>query len=516
MPSGSTVVIKYDGTDITSYVEFADATFEAAMNAVPGTFAFSCKDPSQALSFVTGKKITLDIDGVRIFGGYLTQVSRGYAFDADKVPGSPGAFKNRIWKLAGVDYNILFDKRVLRRPADYLSQIPTVVISQTDGQLIGTLCSSYLDLPSGFDSTSFIDGIKTFSSFAWEQQGTKWRVQMEDFVQWTAALYYIDGNLALHHHSIATTVKRWGFSDKPNNNGITASPATYQGATMGPREVDGVEDGSILVNDMFVWGGSPFAGSGGTVFSRSTDATSETAHGVWQQSETDFGVQGFGLQAGVDARSTLVVNGSTDAISSQQNVGLKYPQWNFQFGWFAHDVPILSGVHNHLVPGELSTITLWVYSTDGGVTPLTQVLPMRSVRVTFPDLDHTGKGYVRFDGTFGLQHDDPFTLWRFLLQQQKLATSVAAIVGSTDNSSTAFPFGSDGDFILTPNPGSGVTVFTAPAGYVAGTTTLLLNGLGQRRGTDYLESDPEAGQITMTTAPVATDNPLELLCKVLG
>ena len=84
--TGSTVVITYNGTNITSHVMFEATTFEVQFSAVPGTFDMTLKDPEQVLGpFITGKEITLSIDGVLMFGGYLTQVSRKFAFPADRT-----------------------------------------------------------------------------------------------------------------------------------------------------------------------------------------------------------------------------------------------------------------------------------------------------------------------------------------------------------------------------------------------------------------------------------------------
>ena len=68
------------------------------------------------------------------------------------------------------------------------------------------------------------------------------------------------------------------------------TPATFQGATTGFRQVEATEDGSFLANDALVWGGSKFAGpAGATVFDRVEAGTSESDHGRWQYSETHFG-----------------------------------------------------------------------------------------------------------------------------------------------------------------------------------------------------------------------------------
>ena len=41
--------------------------------------------------------------------------------------------------------------------------------------------------------------------------------------------------------------------------------------------------------------------------------------------------------------------------------------------------------------------------------------------------------------------------------------------------------------------------------YISGTAAVFINGLQQRKGTDFTESDATTGEITFVTAPLATD-----------
>lgn len=509
MPSGSSVVITYDGTDITRYVLFASATFEAQLNATPGTFEFTVKDVDQTFSFITGREVTLTVDGQLIYGGYLTMVSDKFAIPVDDTTaahGGPEAVQTRQYVLRGVDYNILFDKRVLRNASNYLKQIPSFSPSRTIGDLIrNDLTQLYLDIPAGFDTTTFVDNIGTLpntsgqTKLAWMQQGTTWRKQMEDFTQFNGARWYIDAEKNLHLHALDTSEARWGFSDVPNKR-LVVPGTIYQGASYGFRELDATEDGSALVNDALVWGGSEWAGSGGTVFAREENAESEAEHNRWQMAETHFGEQGFGIQEGVDARATLIVNGSPSQ-QGDQLYGLKHPQWQFRFAWFAHDVPTLVSAKDHLVPGQLVTTTL--YTFGDATHPLIQTLPLRQVRISFPMLDPDGFGYVRFDGFFGLQANDPWTLWRYLLKTTTRISNV--VIATVDNSSESCLYGSFGNFYPEETPDGSTTVFHVKFGYIAGTTSVFLNGILQRGGADYFESDPESGEFTFFRAPASTD-----------
>jgi hypothetical protein len=510
----STVVIEYDGSDISDHVLWESASFESQMGAVPGIFSFECKDEEQELSFVTGKRITLDVDGVRLFGGFLTQVTRDPSiFPADHIPADPTDYRNRTWQLAGVSYNILFDRLILHNSADHLHQIPAVS-DVYDGALIRSYLPDYIDEPGDLDMSTYVDDIKHYDSYTWKQQGTQWREVMENWTQWTGALVYIDGSMNLHHQELDTTIKRWGFSDKPNNDSITALPLDYQDATIGMREVEASEDGSVIVNDAFIWGGGIFAGSGSTVFARETNSSSITDHGRWQLAETHFGEKDYGLQSGVDARADVIVNGPPGATPANQQRGLKYAQQQLRLAWFAHNVPRLSGSPDHIVPGELSTITLWVYSEDGGTTPLTRLLPMRSATITFPQINEDGS-YVRFDGFFGLQPDDPYTLWRFLLRAQNRIIRESRPAATVNLESTGAFAGSVYFDAAVETPNGSITTFSIPFAYLAGSTKVYRNGLLQVRGTHYTESDPENGEISFYAAPLTGDN-LLVDCVVAG
>ena len=525
MASGSVVVITVAGVNITAAVLWASATFESQLNAVPGTFEFTVKDVDHSFSFVTGSEVVLTIDGVRYYGGFLLQVQRTYPFPAmDTVTVAP-VDTARYFVLRGVDYNILFDKRVLRNPANYLVQIPNFANTMTAGELIRQMCTDYLDIPSGFDTSTYVDDLDppfdpddpSVSQGAWNQQGDTFRQQMESFTLISGAVWYFDADKNLHHHSIESAVQRWGFSDQPNRTAtVSSSPVSYQGVTVGPRAIEATQDGSYKVSDALIWGGSQFAGAaGGTVFARET-ASPGTGIVSYQIGQTHFGEPTGSNQAGVDAIANVIVNGSPGAVGADQNRGLKYDQWSIKLDWYAHAVPTLSGSRDHIRPGFISTITLKVFETSG--TDLVQYLPLRQVTLSFPQLDPTGKGYVQFSGLFALQPDDPYSLWRFLLKLR--AKKPVPTVTTTTDASTSSTYGSYGSFVPTPVPNGAATVFTIGFGYIAGTTSVYRFPSGQiggyllRRGIDYTETDPVAGKITIPV-PIPAGDELLVNCRTL-
>ena len=281
------------------------------------------------------------------------------------------------------------------------------------------------------------------------------------------------------------------------------SPASYQGATYGFSKVEATEDGTYLANDVLVWGGSEWAGSGGTVFHRSQNATSISDHGRWQHAETHFGETLYKSTAGVTAVADAIIDGPPGTDATGQQKGLKYPQWSFTFTWYSDQVPDLSGVPDHIRPGDLVTVNLSVF----GVTKL---LPVRTLRISFPDAFEgdpaTDDRLVQFEATFGLQLSDSFTLWRYVLKNQARVANTVYTQAIVSDSSTTTSFGAAYSGVPTPTPNGVHTVFTIPFGYIPGTLSVYLNGLVQRPGTDFTESDNEAGEFTMTSAPLSTDN----------
>lgn len=522
MPTPSDVVITIDGEDVTPYVLFSTASFEAQVNAIPGTFEISLKDPDQSLEFVTGKEITLDIDGQRMYGGFVTQVARKFFFpavDTSDAVGGPAAVKTRMWVLRGVDYNVLFDKRVLRNPDNFLSQIPNFNGGRKDGDLIrNDLTASYLDLATdGLDTTTEVDDVICPFSVtddpldaqcdptkvgAWMQQGSTWRKQMEDFAQFSGSIWYINPDKQLVWKALETFEARWGFSDVPNKDTVVGAEGTFMGSTYGFRELDATEDGSFFVNDALIWGGSEFAGaSGGTVFARKESATSQADHGRWQYAETHFGEEGYRILDGVEVRAAVIVNGQPGSVGGDTTRGLNHEQWQLKLSWYAHDVPLVSSVRDHLKPGNIVYIELQTFGIEG---PTVQILPIRQFRISFPTLNPDGDSFVRFDGTFALQLDDPYTLWRYLLKQRSLAGRAGA-VSSADNTDTDVVYGTQYRDAPLETPDGIITVFSIPFAYIAGMLHVFRNGIQGIPGVDFDELDPNAGTFEFTTAPLATD-----------
>ncbi len=535
MPSylPSEVLITIDGNDVTRYVRPDLTSFDTQMNAGIGSCTITLRDLDQELNLVTGHEIAFSLDSMPQWGGYVSGVRRKFAFPAvDTVTRAPSAVRERVWEIRGVDFNILFDKRVLRNPVDYLHHLPTFSQSSMDGALIreALVDSKYFDIEPEFDVTTEVDDIlppydalelapEEFDG-SWLEQGSTLRKQIEDFAAISGAVYYFTADKVLHYKPLEEVVARWGFSDFPNYDPIDIGTPGYQDATIGPREIDASQEGgpSTITNDVFIWGGSEWAGgTGQTVFARVTDDDSVDANGRWQKSENHLGEQHYKIQSNVTARGNAIVYGTPDPDVPLTGfaLGERFPQWNVSLTWSGHRVP-RDGVPDHLVAGQLVNIELQTFAEDA--EPLQLLLPLRRLSVSFPAIPEEGDGadpptWVEFRGSFGLQLSDPASIWRYMLRRggANAAIRPLAVVDGTA------PAAYGSVLTIEPEPATdgSTTVFTLPdgRGYIAGTLELYLSGARLRRGIEFTETDPDVGEFTLTTAPSGSDW-LWVVCRI--
>ena len=527
-PEGSVVQLISDpegaAIDITAHAVISQASFTVASNATPGEAEIGLRDMDRDLGpFISGKRLKLLIDDQEMWAGFMLMPGMTSFFPAGDGKENT---KARRWTLRAVDNNRLMDARVLRRPTNYLKAIPDITTDTYDGELLRHALDNYFDMPSWLDITNQIDDIRypaggdisSADPWAWQTQGSKLRQVAEDLALWSAAVYYIGPDDAFHYHAVQDRECSWGFSDRPNHIPITQT-TPFEGVYTGFRELNADEDGSQLATDALVWGGSPFAGSGGTVFHRATDASLEAIHGKWQMTEAHFNETNYKLQKGVDQRAHMIVYGSPThdlsltapgSVAGEGPRGLRFPQYSYSFGWSQKDVPELAGVKRHLYPGDVVPIQLWAFSEDGGMTPLTKFLPLRSLSINFPSGAREGKAHVQFRGTFDLRNEDSKFLWKFLRKREPKVTSIT--INTVNDSSDGTTTGAFGQFVPTPTPDGSTTAFTIKFPYIPGSTQLYINGLFRARGTYYTESDPDVGEITLITPPSASDE-LYVTCR---
>lgn len=515
-PPASTIKIVVAGEDVTSKVIFQSASFESQASGVPGQFQFTIKDEDRSYSVVTGAEVQVYIDGVALYGGIVMQVTRAYPFSVEDTTDLTEVA--RYITLQGADYNIWFDKRVLRNPGAYKKaiRIGKDDVPIYDGKIIREHLPNYIDVPPGVDMTSEVQNVSKFgihiipggpnkgkvrkTGFNFVQQGDTWRNQMEILSLRGGAVWYIDASKKLHFKALETSVCPWAITDWLPD-GVK---------TIGGRDITASEDGAPIANDALVWGGlevlaskeaDPRGDNSGIFFARQKDDDSIAKHGRWQYAEVNF--ERGDNQESVDQRANIIINGPPGNFGGVA-LGLNQPQWSVNATWFAHDVPNKA----HIRPGQVMNFFLYALGQDR-FHPLVQSLPLLSMTMTFPAVRPSfgvqPRTYVQFTGQFGLQYSDPRVLWKFLLGQRK--KWLRTIAGPVDNASAATDgsrYNGNGSFYAEEDTDGTRTTFTFVP-YVWGTTFLILNGIQQRLNIDYYESSAGDGEITFYTAPLPTD-----------
>lgn len=341
------VSIMVEGVDITADVILSDASFVMQVNGTPGPFRFRVRDDGQAYVFVSGAEVTLDIDGKRKFGGFLISPKHGFAFPVMKT--SNPASVSRFWTLEGVDYNILFSKRVVRdksNPNDV--ELRSWPAGSRDDVVIKYVFDNYTDL--GADGVTY-NGVTHVGSPNPDKKGVvasgglTFGDAMTEINRLINGVFYIDQYKDLHFVDVETPNATYGLSDRPETGEI------------GYRELEKVNDGSKLANDALVWAAG--LGSKHLKFSRSQDAASIAAHKRWQFG--DFSTQLI-KQASADMRAESIVYGT-----DQNKRGGKDDQESWRVTTFSRTFEV----------GQKVQIETEVFGQS-------DVVPIRRMEITFP------------------------------------------------------------------------------------------------------------------------------------
>lgn len=545
--TASTIEIIYDGVDVTSYVLPAETSFEVVSSGMPGQATITFRDPQRVLSFTSGKTLQMKVDGTLMWAGIVMTIGRKHFFPA--VNSSILAnVHDRKWVIGATDWNIWFDKRVLRDDTNFLRRLHEP--GGPLGSMVVYLFDKYIDTIPGLTVALTADGggieqtDRHYPKGLFVGQGKLLRDQMEDLAQYGGALWYISPPKVLIFRTLSRADVPWEFTDyHPKPNGTRPS--------MGFRDGEYNEDGMQLITDALVWGGAErlapgqSAQAGGTVFARYPDppandqelpgvdalaATTEhpaypaqpaqlltketeaaaiqrqNTYGIWQRAEMRPGEQGYQDQFSVLGRAYTIVAGPTGTDTATMiEGGLNKPLEQMKLSWFAHDVP--NG--RHIQPGEIATFRLYAMGVDL-THPLCISLPMRRIVMTFPGLDAAGKGYVRMDGEFGISYTDSRYLWKHILKRRSRKVTVTANV---TNNSTSAGYGDYGEFVPLEVPDGSRVTFSLPFPYQSATTSVYLNGLRQRINFDYSEVSPSAATFRFGIAP-STGDTIVVTCRV--
>lgn len=249
------VIIRIAGADITEHVIYSDAEFTSAARGRAGTARFRIKDLEHVYEFSTGDTLTLDVDGIRKWGGYVGKIERGYFFEADctcRVPITP-----RYLLIDGVDHNVLLQKRVLYDKGDptnmKLTRYDPGVADQT---ILLYYLTNHTDLLADGITTNLIESVGTPFVDDEVSGSASWTV--DNFLRYltseTGAIYYIDPDKAMVLTDVDVPNAPFGISDDPDSTEV------------GCRELEIDFDGANLRNDALAWGagqGSPIQSSRG-------------------------------------------------------------------------------------------------------------------------------------------------------------------------------------------------------------------------------------------------------------
>jgi hypothetical protein len=233
--------------EITGDCIWSGTEFTQMARTGPGTFTITMKGAHN--EFVGGEEIHFEIDGLRVFGGFVTDVERGYFFEAAVAPKTV---------LHGVDYNILFDRLVVRNwPWEFANHHktggdagpyrnwPAFKKGTMDDDMIEYVFKTYLlpDLPMGFDYESGVFPVATpapESPWVMPDPGSPLRVFMQSVSQITAGVWCIDPYMVLQYHDRATVTAPYPLTD--GLGGISS------------RALSVTTDISQMMNDVLVWG----------------------------------------------------------------------------------------------------------------------------------------------------------------------------------------------------------------------------------------------------------------------
>lgn len=306
----STIVIECDGVDITDDVIISDARFESHANAEPAQGNFRVLDWRNNLSynprtlFVSGKEVTIDVDGTRVWGGWITSVQYAYGFDV--VDTTDPEDVERFFVVNVTDYNVLFSRRFLFDKDHPTRELKTFPVGTHDDDMIAYMVANYLDLTGdGIDTSTHVHHVGTpnqYQEFRLAAISDNWGQAMTRIAQQPGAVFYINPDKKLVYRDDETETASHGLSDRPDTGQI------------GYREMEILSSATDMANDVMFWGAG--LGSSKMVFKRYKDQDSIDRHGRLQ----------YGVLAGdvwkqdtIDLMATSYVDGSPQHLRGHKD-----------------------------------------------------------------------------------------------------------------------------------------------------------------------------------------------------
>lgn len=387
--------IKVAGTDITDLVILKTAKFISQVNGAPGSFTIQVRDTGHSQVYTTGQEITVDLGADRVFGGFVTMAKRQFPLPVMKTVNKAKATP-RYWNLVGVDYNILFQKRVIYDPVNPASHVFfDYALTAYDDTVIKDLITNASDLvtydglsldgvqrvaPAFYDVKGVTSGKGTANAGTPASAGYTVRDMLYSIGRETGAVFYIrplngTPRMELDYVDVDTLTSDLVLNDQPT----------------GPNDI-GYQDlwitnqGSDLRNDALVWGAA--LGASKVVFSRTQDDTPITGsiavHGRWQ---VGLYSQGLYKQASADLVSNSYVYGTLHSLRGGKDDAVSFE---------------CSVFNQPLVPAMVMRAVSAVEDYD-------DTLPIRKMTMTFPTPNDT-----RMDLVLSWQPDQPWSIFETL------------------------------------------------------------------------------------------------------
>ena len=233
--------------DITGDVIWSGTEFNQQARTGPGSFTITMKGAQP--DFKSGEEIHFEIDGLRVFGGWVTDVQKDSFFADVEEPRTV---------LHGTDYNILFDRLVIRNYpwelANYYATGDNMGLYQSwkpykqntmDDVMIRHAFRNYVapDLPPEFNWEDEVDAITTpapVSSWVMPEAGSTLRSFMQSISMITTGIWWIDPYMVLHYHERGKVTAPYPLTD--GLGGISS------------RGLRVATDISSMINDVILWG----------------------------------------------------------------------------------------------------------------------------------------------------------------------------------------------------------------------------------------------------------------------
>jgi hypothetical protein len=370
-----TISIKVDGNDVTDDVIIEQARFDYATDGNIGTAQIRVRDyrggPYVPGYFKVGQEMTLDVDGNRVWGGYVMKLTLQYPFAATENAAPDEEI--RYWQLDGNDYNILLRRRKLYNKEDPTKQmkIYKATDSPTDKEIIQDMVNLYLDLDGdGFEAGTGgdvinLDNVIELGELYWVAEcaeewqaaspGMDWADGMRSVCEWSGGVFYVGPATpnqsfkgpVLYYHDVNTATGPYELNDRPASDPGSA----------GVRNFNYTEDSTEQATEALVWGAGQ--GSQDMVFWRETATSEQGTYGTWQWG--DFH-QSMYLEECVKHRAKTYIHGSR--LSKR---GHKKPKDSWDVTIFTPDFKV----------GDVVDVHSYVHD-------VTDTVPIRRYQVSFP------------------------------------------------------------------------------------------------------------------------------------